>query len=67
MSVKTNQMISVETDLLVLSVVGRESVCRLVCSEVVTPIVAPPRAIWLPVNIKPFEQTALPRFHNQAQ
>lgn len=38
------------TDLLVLSVLGRESVCRFVWSEDATPIVAPPRAIWFPVN-----------------
>lgn len=50
------------TDLLVLSVLGRESVCRFVWSEVVTPIVAPPRAIWLPVNMESSDQTALPRF-----
>lgn len=41
-----------ETDLLVLSVLGRDSVCRFVCSEGVTPMAAPPRAIWLPVNTK---------------
>lgn len=41
-----------ETDLLVLSALGTESVCRFVWSEVVTPIAVPPRAIWLPINKK---------------
>lgn len=52
----------VRTDLLVLSVLGRDSVCKLVWSEVVTPIVAPPRAIWLPVSRESCEKTALTPF-----
>lgn len=49
----------VRTDLLVLRALGTESACRFVWSEVVTPNAVPPRAIWLPVNIKICEQTAL--------
>lgn len=57
-SLKANQHFLAVTDLLVLSVLGRESVCRFDCSEEVTPIVAPPRAIWLPANTDHCKQTA---------
>ena len=53
------------TDLLVLIELGRESECRFVCSEEVTPIVPPPRPIWLPVN-RQFEHTALPQLKYQS-
>lgn len=50
------------TDLLVLRVLGTESACRFVWSEVVTPNAEPPRAIWLPENMKICQQTALHHF-----